>query len=95
MTMEQHESLRLAYMETLGFGTNAMKQIKVCGTCGVVSPAGETACVSCGAALPEETLYQQYQKRHKSCAGCGVVLADHARFCPQCGRNLAEQESGE
>ena len=92
MTMEQHEHIRLDYMETLGFGTNAMKQIKVCGSCGVVSSAAETDCVSCGAALPEETLYQQYQKRHKSCGSCGLVVSGTLRYCPQCGASLKGQQ---
>ena len=92
MTVEQHESMRLDYMDRLGFGTNAMKQIKVCGSCGIVSPAGETRCVSCGAELPAETVYQQYQKRHKSCGGCGVVVSDALRYCPQCGRFLSGKQ---
>ena len=91
MTPEQSETARLDYMETLGFGTNAMKQVKVCGTCGVISPVKETVCVSCGSALPAETMYDQYRKRHKSCEQCGTVVPAAALFCPQCGTRLTSK----
>ena len=75
-------------MEILGFGTNAMKQIKVCGSCGMIAPLAETVCVSCGNALPQEPLYEQYRRRHKTCGCCGVIVSEQMRFCPQCGNSL-------
>lgn len=92
MTAEQSENARLDYMETLGFGTNAMKQVKVCGNCGMISLAKESACVSCGAVLPAETMFEQYRKRHKSCCRCGTVVPSEALFCPQCGTRLTDGE---
>ena len=91
MTAEHCEKARLDYMDTLGFGTNAMKQVKVCGTCGMISPAKESACVSCGTTLPTETMFDQYRKRHKSCDQCGIVVPSEAVFCPQCGTRLTSK----
>ena len=90
MTAEQSEYIRLESMEQLGFGIHAMQQCKVCGACGVISAARETVCVSCGAALPEETLFEQYQKRHKCCQSCGTVVASESLYCPQCGVRLMD-----
>ena len=46
--------------------------------------------MSCGAALPNETLYDFYRARHRCCPGCGVVVTDVAVYCPECGAHLPE-----
>lgn len=90
MTVEQREVLRLEQMDALGFGVNAMKQIRICTNCGVVSPASGKQCVSCGAELPAQTLYEQYRSRHKCCGSCEIIVPAGSRYCPQCGNKLTE-----
>ena len=50
-----------------------------------------TDCISCGAALPKETLYDFYRARHRCCPGCGVVVTDVAVYCPECGTRLSKE----
>ncbi|WP_368075578.1 zinc-ribbon domain-containing protein [uncultured Dysosmobacter sp.] len=47
--------------------------------------------MSCGAALPKETLYDFYRARHRCCPGCGVVVTDVAVYCPECGTRLSKE----
>lgn len=72
----------------LGFGIDAMKQLKVCVCCGTVSHADQNQCLSCGAELPKETLYEFYRSRHRKCGHCHAVVSGDASFCPTCGRQL-------
>ena len=53
--------------------------------------AYRTDCISCGAALPKETLYDFYRARHRCCPGCGVVVTDVAVYCPECGTRLSKE----
>lgn len=71
-----------------GFGTDAMKKLKVCALCGTVSHVKLTKCPACGTVLPKETLYTIYKARHKQCEHCHAVVANEATFCPACGRKL-------
>ena len=85
MTAYSIEYYRLENMNELGFGNDAMKRIKVCAVCGMTAAAEETVCISCRALLPEETLFQQYRKRHRRCVRCDTVVPSESRFCPCCG----------
>jgi len=82
------EKLRQVTMERYGFGTNIMRNIRICAECGLPSAAKERNCRSCGGKLPRETLFQQYRKRHCFCFRCDTVVADNVRFCPECGTRI-------
>lgn len=82
LTMRNERRLRL------GFGTEAMKRLKVCHCCGRVACVNETQCRSCGEALPRETLYELYRSRHKQCGSCHAIVSRDASFCPACGRKI-------
>ena len=75
-------------MEKYGFGTEAMKKIKVCPSCGEARPSDEKTCPFCGASLGDETLYDAYKERHVFCRNCGEVAPNGAKFCPQCGKRI-------
>ncbi len=62
-----------------------------CPACGRGNGAYRTDCISCGAALPKETLYDFYRARHRCCPGCGVVVTDVAVYCPECGTRLSKE----
>lgn len=81
--------------EYYGFGVGIMKQIKVCQHCGASESAGQYVCGECGARLPAQTLFQQYQRMHRQCAVCDTVLAADMKFCPHCGVKLDEAEKGD
>ena len=72
-------------MEPYGFGTAVMARWKVCTSCGKMMEQHLRYCGECGAPLPQETMYQLYQKRHKCCPACQIVVPDEAQYCPQCG----------
>lgn len=80
--------VRLESMRQYGFGTEAMKELKVCGSCGAMCPAEKTHCSECHAKLPKDTLYQAYKRRHTSCPGCETIVPDTVHFCPQCGSRV-------
>ena len=80
--------------EYYGFGIGIMKQIKVCMHCGASEPAGRYICGECGARLPAQTLFQQYQRMHRQCPVCDTVLAEGMKFCPHCGVKLENEERG-
>ena len=82
------ERQRQANMEQYGFGPNIMRGIRVCTVCGMGAAASRKWCDSCGAALPSETLFQQYRRRHRFCRNCDTVVAEYTRFCPQCGNKI-------
>ena len=84
-------SMRRAAMKQYGFGTDAMKGIKVCSACGKVVPVKKHRCSECGAKLPIISLFQVYQSRHHSCPKCGLVVSDSARFCPDCGSAIQQK----
>ena len=82
------EHLRQVNMEQYGFGPNIMKRIRICGECGCPSESGKENCLFCGVRLPQETLYEQYKRRHPVCPRCDTVLAGYMQFCPQCGAKI-------
>ena len=86
--MTRNETIRQANMERYGFGTNIMRNIRVCPECGMPSTAADKNCRTCGTRLPRETLFQQYKKRHRFCPHCDTVVAKSARFCPECGMRI-------
>ncbi len=71
--------------EYYGFGAGIMKQIKVCPQCGASEASERYICGECGAKLPAQTLFQQYQRMHRQCPVCDTVLAAGMKFCPHCG----------
>ena len=79
---------REALMLSCGFGPEVMKHRKVCRVCGRGADAKEDYCRSCGAVLPEETLFDLYKSRHLYCRRCGTVVASAVQFCPGCGERL-------
>lgn len=94
MTEKQIDKLRQESMDYFGFGTEAMKKVKVCSHCGQTAPTDQRFCKECGHRLPENTLYQSYKERHKFCPHCETIVADNVHYCPQCG-NIIEQEEKE
>ena len=85
---EKLELIRLENMKRCGFGTEAMKAVKVCMECGNPSPSGEAYCRECGHRLPDKTLYDIYKERHTVCPACETVVASDSEYCPQCGNRL-------
>lgn len=79
---------REAVMLSCGFGPEVMKRRKVCRVCGRGADAKEDYCRSCGAVLPEETLFDLYKSYHLYCPKCGAVLPAASRYCPDCGTLL-------
>lgn len=88
MTAEQFEMIRLNNMEQHGFGPDVMKRIKICALCGKSAEVSDTICEVCGEPLPQESVFQQYKKRHLYCPRCETVVPSHTQFCPQCGLGL-------
>ena len=93
MTAEEFRLTKLEYirqenMERYGFGTNIMRNIRICPECGIPAAASERNCQECGSKLPRETLFQQYKKRHRSCPHCETVVTETAQFCPECGTRI-------
>jgi len=80
--------------EYYGFGVGIMKRIKVCPQCGASEAAEKNICGQCGAALPAQTLFQQYRRMHSLCPRCDTVLSDGMRFCPHCGMKLGLEKRG-
>jgi len=74
-----------------GFGPDAMRKIKVCGSCGMGADAEQQFCKECGARLNDTTLFDLYKKNHLYCPDCGTVLPDSARFCSHCGRKFTDK----
>ena len=85
MTFESVEALCRENREHWGFGPEAMKKIRICPSCHAAAPAENTLCPVCGAKLPDETLFQQYRRRHDACCRCGTILTPGMLYCPQCG----------
>lgn len=84
--------MRRANMKQHGFGTEVMKSIKICSTCGAVSPVKKSRCPECGTKLPKLSLFQVYRSRHRTCAKCGLVVPEHAVYCSDCGARLPEKQ---
>jgi len=80
--------IRTRELERYGFGTGEMKKIKICASCGTKTSAWEEICPGCRSRLPEETLYEQYKKRHSYCSNCDTVVRDGTEYCPGCGRKI-------
>lgn len=91
---EDLATIKLAGMRQYGFGPMAMKQLKICPVCGEPSFAGHCYCTGCGAALPNETLYQSYKRRKTACPVCDTILPEQTRYCPKCGTKLNRQQGG-
>ena len=88
MTANVREASKRAAMKKYGFGTDEMKKIKVCPTCGAAQSLKNTVCTQCQTPLSSETLFDAYKTRHAVCRRCGEVVANGAKFCPQCGKNI-------
>ncbi|MBQ6948408.1 MAG: zinc ribbon domain-containing protein [Firmicutes bacterium] len=86
--MKDFERIRKDSMKQYGFGTEAMKQIKICTNCRTPASINDAFCGECSFPLPKTTLYDTYKSRHRSCPGCGVVIHDNTDYCPQCGTRI-------
>ena len=86
--MIDYQMIRLEGMKTYGFGSEAMKKVKVCRLCKCICDAGEYYCRECGVVLPRETLFDLYKSHHLYCPVCETVVADTVLFCPKCGKRL-------
>ncbi len=64
--------------KALGSGYEFSERLKrvMCDYCQTANPAGESACIACGAPLG----YLQPQ----TCHNCGFILATQAKYCPNC-----------
>ncbi len=82
------KQIRKHSMAQYGFGTEAMRKIKICGKCGKPSDISQHVCNECGTKLPEETLYDTYKTRHRACPRCDTVVPHESDYCPRCGRKL-------
>ena len=88
MSMTRSEQIRLESMRHYGFGTEAMKQIKICTHCRTPHDTKDEFCRECGNPLPKTTFCDTYKSRHKSFSRCGIVVQDNIDYCPQCGMRL-------
>ncbi len=79
--------------EYYGFGIGIMKRTKVCKCCGASEASNRYLCRKCGARLPAQTLFQQYQRMHRQCPVCDTVLSSGMKFCPHCGVKLEKEKS--
>lgn len=77
------------------FGTEGMKQLKVCPRCGALASVNLRLCPECGGRLPQSNLFQRYQQSHRLCPECDTVLSDSMKFCPHCGMKITLQEFSE
>ena len=82
------ESIRLENMKQQGFGTEAMKKIKICQACGNTSDIYQLFCTNCGRRLLEKSLYEIYKERHLTCPHCEIVITEDMDYCPQCGEEI-------
>ena len=89
--LETTKAWRRVSLLEYGFGPETLRGRKICPACGRGNGAYRTDCISCGAALPKETLYDFYRARHRCCPGCGVVVTDVAVYCPECGTRLSKE----
>lgn len=88
MKIEDIDIIKQENMEQCGFGPEIMKKIKICKSCGCVSPEDEKYCRECGELLPKKTLFQNYLEKHKCCKKCQTIVADNKEYCPQCGTKI-------
>ena len=86
--MTVHEPTKRKILEHFGFGTEKMREIKICPECGAAVPANEEYCTVCRKKLQKETLFDVYKMRHRTCPECGTVLSDGALYCPECGKSV-------
>ena len=92
MTSEMQEAIRLVNMYEHGFGPFAMKRLKVCKCCSVAADSHTKYCGVCGAPLPQESMFDEYRKRHICCKVCDNVLSRGMNYCPQCGTPVHRDE---
>ena len=86
-----NDGYRMIHEETMahyGFGPEAMKKLKVCVICGTSAEAEQHFCKSCGASLPDTTLFDLYKRNHRHCESCGTIVADSMQYCPRCGKKI-------
>lgn len=92
--MDLIQQIRHDGMKKYGFGTDVMKTIKVCASCGAMMNVSQKFCKECGTRLPKDNLFESYQKKHKNCFVCGTVVAENTHYCPRCGQRLEEERYG-
>ena len=90
-----HEKIRLENMAEYGFGTEAMKKIKVCKCCGAKMDSELLFCTECQMPLPSKTLFMIYVYNHFVCTQCKTVISSEYKFCPQCGKQLIFDKKSE
>lgn len=56
----EREPVKMQSMAEYGFGIEAMKNHKLCKSCGRIAPASRHFCSECGRRLPRENLFQIY-----------------------------------
>lgn len=88
--MNSRDSKKMACLRHYGFGSDVMKQIKVCPQCGAKANAAQHFCRECGMELLAETLYDVYKQSHRVCPVCDAVVGQDADYCPVCGASLEQ-----
>lgn len=88
---EQKQEIHYVEMKHYGFGTEVMKQIKVCSRCKAKAEATQIFCKECGTKLPSDTLYEIYKRKNRVCKSCDAIITQEMRYCPKCGRKLDEK----
>ena len=83
--MREQTEFAPALPDRYGFGIEIMKKTKVCTQCGTAQAVSRYICARCGEKLPQQTLFQIYQRRHRLCPVCDTVLTPRMKFCPHCG----------
>lgn len=87
---ERMQEIRNESKRLYGFGTDRMRELKVCTHCGTMTGATRIFCPECSKLLPRDTVYTLYKKRHRCCKFCGNVVSKLMHFCPNCGQSLNE-----
>lgn len=83
--MTKRSPSRKEVLEHFGFGTENMKRLKICPSCGNAQAAKNKFCKVCHTKLRNETLFDIYRAKHRCCKKCGNVLPYDAEYCPMCG----------
>ena len=91
MKMTGYKPSRKEVLAHFGFGTERMKNFKICPHCGNAQKAENIFCGACHARLAADTLFDIYKAKHQCCARCGNVLPKDAEFCPACGEKQNQE----